>query len=182
MDHHQQPKPPRDLAGYLEAMTRIVFSSGMSWRVVEAKWPGIREAFHDFEPERVARMTGKDVDRLAKDTRVIRNVPKLEATVLNAKEVVAIGKASGGFKGYLRSLGPASDAAAALRKRFRYLGDHGTYYFLWSVGQPVPSREEWGKPSTPKAAATPKSGATRPAAKPAAKRTATARKKSTSRL
>lgn len=150
MDHHQHPKPPRELAGYLEAMTRIVFSSGMSWRVVEAKWPGIREAFSDFQPERVARMTAKDVDRLAKDTRVIRNVPKLEATVLNAKEVVAIGKAPGGFKGYLRSLGPAPDAAAALKKRFRYLGDHGSYYFLWSVGEKVPAWDEAGNPPTAK--------------------------------
>lgn len=177
MDHHQQPKPPLDLAGYLEAMTRIVFSSGMSWRVVEAKWPGIREAFSDFEPERVARMTAKDVDRLAKDTRVIRNVPKLEATVLNAKEVVAIGKAPGGFNGYLRSLGPAADAAGALRKRFRYLGDHGSYYFLWSVGQEVPAWNEWGRPSTAKPAAVAKSRATRPAAK----RTATAGKKAARR-
>jgi 3-methyladenine DNA glycosylase Tag len=177
MDHHQQPKPPRDLAGYLEAMTRIVFSSGMSWRVVEAKWPGIRKAFSDFEPERVARMTPKDVDRLAKDARVIRNVPKLEATVLNAKEVVAIGRAPGGFKGYLRALGPAPEAAAALRKRFRYLGDHGTYYFLWSVGQPVPSWEEWGTSRSTKPAAAPKSRATRPAAK----RRASAVRKSASR-
>jgi len=142
---HEQPKPPRDLAGYLEAMTRIVFSSGISWRVVEAKWPGIRDAFSDFQPERVARMTARDVDRLAKDTRVIRNLPKLEATVLNAKEVVAIGKAPGGFRGYLRSLGPAPVAAAALKKRFRYLGDHGTYYFLWSVGEKVPAWDEWEK-------------------------------------
>jgi 3-methyladenine DNA glycosylase Tag len=158
MDHHQQPKAPRDLAGYLEAMTRVVFSSGISWRVVEAKWPGIRSAFLDFEPDRVARMTARDVDRLAKDTRVIRNVPKLEATVLNAKEVVAIGKAPGGFKGYIRSLGAAPEAAAALKKRFRYLGDHGTYYFLWSVGEQVPAWDEWGTPSTsrPKVAASSK--------------------------
>src|SRR2546425_3307803 len=166
MDHHQQPKPPRDLAGYLEAMTRIVFSSGMSWRVVEAKWPGIREAFSDFQPERVARMTARDVDRLAKDTRVIRNVPKLEATVLNAKEVVAIGKAPGGFKGYLRSLGPAPDAAAALKKRFRYLGDHGTYYFLWSVGEKVPAWDGWGQTRGDK----PASRSAAPRTKPASRR------------
>jgi 3-methyladenine DNA glycosylase Tag len=173
VDHHQKPKPPRDLAGYLEAMTRIVFSSGMSWRVVEAKWPGIREAFSDFQPERVARMTAKDVDRLAKDTRVIRNVPKLEATVLNAKEVVAIGKSPGGFKGYLRSLGPAPDAAAALRKRFRYLGDHGSYYFLWSVGETAPDWDELARPSTARPAVAPKSKPTRSAPK----RSATATRK-----
>lgn len=176
MDHHQQPKPPRTLAGYLEAMTRIVFSSGMSLRVVEAKWPGIRAAFLDFQPERVARMTARDVDRLAKDTRVIRNVPKLEATVLNAKEVVAIGKAPGGFKSYLRSLGPAPDAATALKKRFRYLGDHGTYYFLWSVGENVPAWDEWGR-----AATRPATVARSKASKPAPKRSRAIGRKSTSR-
>jgi hypothetical protein len=164
MDHHQQHKPPRTLAGYLEAMTRIVFSSGMSWRVVEAKWPGIRDAFSDFEPGRVARMTARDIDRLAKDTRVIRNVPKLEATVLNAKEVVAIGKAPGGFKGYLRSLGPAPEAAAALKKRFRYLGDHGTYYFLWSVGENVPAWDESGTAGATRRATAAKSKAAKPVA------------------
>jgi 3-methyladenine DNA glycosylase Tag len=144
MDHHQQPKPPRQLSGYLESMTRVVFSSGLNWRVVEAKWPSIREAFLDFEPERVARMSARDIDRLAGDSRVIRNAPKIEATVLNAKEVVAIGKTPDRFRAYLRSLGPASEASAALRKRFRYLGDHGTYYFLWSVGEKVPPWDEWG--------------------------------------
>ena len=155
MDHHKQPKPPRQLAGYLESMTRVVFSSGLNWRVVEAKWPAIREAFLDFEPERVARMSARDVDRLAGDSRVIRNVPKIEATVLNAKEVVAIGKTPDRFRAYLRSLGPPTQATAALRKRFRYLGDHGTYYFLWSVGEKVPPWDEWSsRPSKPPARTT----------------------------
>ena len=143
MAHDERPKAPRDPSGYLESMTRIVFSSGMSWRVVDAKWPGIKAAFKDFVPERVASMTPRDVDRLAKDTSVIRNVPKLEATVANAKEVVSIAKQPGGMRRYLKSLGSASEAAAALKKRFRYLGDHGSYYFLWSVGEDVPPRDEW---------------------------------------
>ena len=165
MDHHQQPKPPRQLSGYLESMTRVVFSSGLNWRVVEAKWPSIREAFRDFDPERVARMTARDIDRLAGDSRVIRNVPKIEATVLNAKEVVAIGKTPDRFRAYLRSLGPASEATAVLRKRFRYLGDHGTYYFLWSVGEKVPPWDEWrSRPS--KAAARTKAKSRKPSAKP----------------
>jgi 3-methyladenine DNA glycosylase Tag len=170
MDHHEQPKAPRDPSGYLESMTRIVFSSGMSWRVVEAKWPGIRAAFKDFVPERVARMTPRDVDRLAKDTRVIRNVPKLEATVANAKEVVAIAKQPGGIRRYLKSLGSASEAAAALRKRFRYLGDHGSYYFLWSVGEDVPPWNEWSgtSSSTRTAAKVRPAKAARASAKPKA--------------
>jgi 3-methyladenine DNA glycosylase Tag len=34
----------------------------MSWRVVEAKWPGITEAFKEFDAEAVAQFTESDVD------------------------------------------------------------------------------------------------------------------------
>lgn len=30
-----------------------------------------------------------------------------------------------------------------LRKQFKFLGEYGTYYFLWVVGEDVPSYEEW---------------------------------------
>jgi 3-methyladenine DNA glycosylase Tag len=150
---HKQPAPPRNLTGYFEALTRIVFQSGMSWRVVEAKWPGIRAAFRELDPERVARMTPRDIDRLSKDPRVIRNVAKIEATVLNAKEMVALDKAPGGFKKYLRSLDGLEEAGPELRKRFKFLGDHGSYYFLWSVGEKVPSWEDWNRAPRRKPAA-----------------------------
>jgi 3-methyladenine DNA glycosylase Tag len=46
--------PPRrrqkDLSGYLEALSRPVFQAGISWRVIDNKWDGIREAFHGFDP------------------------------------------------------------------------------------------------------------------------------------
>jgi len=148
--HYSQPKPPSSLSGYFEALTRIVFQSGMNWRVIDAKWPGIRAGFRDLDPRRVARMTARDIDRLAKDARVIRNVPKIEATVMNAREMVALDKAPGGFKGYVRSLGSFEEAAPTLRKRFRFLGDHGSYYFLWSVGEKVPSWQEWSGARGPK--------------------------------
>ena len=38
---------PQVLGDYLDAMSKSVFQSGMSWRVVKAKWPGTREAFHN---------------------------------------------------------------------------------------------------------------------------------------
>jgi 3-methyladenine DNA glycosylase Tag len=138
MIEHHEPHVPRNLAGYLEAMTRIVFQSGMTWRVVQAKWPGIERAFHGFDPKRVAAMTPREIDRVMKDPDVIRSRPKIEAVVHNAKELVAIGQQRGGFRSYMRSLGAFDEAAPVLRKRFRYLGDHGTYYFLWQVGESVP--------------------------------------------
>ena len=43
--HEWHPTKPTSPAGYLEAMTRVIMAAGISWKVVEAKWNGIREAF-----------------------------------------------------------------------------------------------------------------------------------------
>jgi len=39
--------------------------------------------------------------------------------------------------------GGFDDTTAALHKQFRFLGVSGTYFFLWSVGEKVPSWEQW---------------------------------------
>ena len=51
----------------------------------------------------------------------------------------------GGFRDYLRSHGDFDATAADLRKRFRFLGEFGTYYFLYVVGEEVPPHEEWAR-------------------------------------
>ena len=43
--HAPERIEPAGLADYLEVMSKSVFQPGMSWKVVAAKWPGIREAF-----------------------------------------------------------------------------------------------------------------------------------------
>ena len=78
---------PGSLADYLEVMSKSVFQAGMSWRVVEAKWPEIRQAFRGFDPAVVADLTEKDLDELTNDQRVIRNRRKLEAIVVNARRI-----------------------------------------------------------------------------------------------
>jgi 3-methyladenine DNA glycosylase Tag len=128
---------------YLEVITKAVFQSGMSWDVVEAKWPGFREAFHGFDAERVAALTPDDVERLATDTRIIRNRRKIEATVDNAQAVVALDEdTSGGFGAWLASRGGFEETLDAVREHFRFLGDFGTYYMLYVVKVPVPPYEE----------------------------------------
>src|SRR5712692_7733162 len=89
---------PRRLGDYLEVMTKAVFQSGISWKVVDAKWPGFREVFGDFDPERLADLSPDDVDRIAQDRRVIRNRRKIEATVQNAATMLALDREFGGFK------------------------------------------------------------------------------------
>jgi DNA-3-methyladenine glycosylase I len=134
---------PKTLADYFEVLTKAVFQSGISWRVVEAKWDGLREALENLDPERVAALGLPDVDRLMEDARLIRNRRKLEATVDNATEMLALAEEFGDFKRYLRSHGGFEETAADLKRRFRFLGDLGAYYFLHVVGEEVPPHEEW---------------------------------------
>ncbi len=134
---------PRGPADYLEVISRIAFEAGLSWRVVDAKWDHIRRAFHAFEPERVARMTPRAVDKLLADDRVIRSRSKIEATIANAETLLDLAEEHRGFKRYLRSHADFESTVKDLRKRFKFLGDHGAYRFLWIVGEPVPSYEEW---------------------------------------
>jgi DNA-3-methyladenine glycosylase I len=134
---------PKRLGDYLEVMTKAVFQSGMSWAVVNAKWPGFQKAFRDFDAEWVADLSPDDVDRIAQDAAIIRNRRKIQATVENARVMLALEKEFGGFKKYLRSQGDFEATAADLKREFRYMGDFGAFYFLYVVGEEVPSYDEW---------------------------------------
>lgn len=133
-----------DLDGYLEHLSKGVFQAGISWRVVDAKWPTIKKAFHGFKVERVARMTEREVDALTKDERVIRSRPKIAAIVHNAQELLAVERAEG-FKKHLRSFPEYEALATDLKKRFKFVGDSGVYHFLWTVRHPVPDWQDWSE-------------------------------------
>lgn len=131
------------LGDYLDVMSRVVFQSGMSWKVVEAKWPGTTEAFHHWDVERVAHMTADEVDRLCEDPRVIRNRRKLQAVVTNADRMLSLDEEHGGFRKYLRSHADYWAAAKAIRRDFKFVGDMGAFYFMYVVGEDVPAYEDW---------------------------------------
>ena len=134
---------PQGLADYLEILTKVVFQSGISWRVVEAKWPDIKAALHNFDPATLADLTPDELDALAQDRRVIRNRRKLQAISSNANQMMDLEEAHGGFQKYLRSHGTFEATAADLRKKFKFVGEHGAYYFLHVVGEQVPDYETW---------------------------------------
>src|SRR4029450_7707024 len=140
---------PKGLADYLEVLSKAVFQSGMSWRVVEAKWDGTREAFRGFDPHKVANLTPKQIDALAEDTRIIRNRRKIEATAENAETMLALDDQFGGVKKYLRSFEDFEGLSAGLVKRFKSLAAAGSYYSLHVVGEPVPPHEQWMKSHRP---------------------------------
>src|SRR5256712_3574910 len=129
---------PKRLNDYLEVMSKAVFQAGMSWRVIEAKWPGFREAFFDFDPERIAHLSPRQIDALVADTRIVRNRRKIEAMVDNAATMLELDAEHGSFRKYLRSHDGFAETAPDLKKRFKFMGDLGPYYFLHLVGEEVP--------------------------------------------
>ena len=134
----------KTLDDYLEHLSKGVFQAGISWRVVDAKWSTIKPAFRGFQVERVARMGDREIDTLASDPRVIRSRPKIAAVVHNARAILDLERA-GGFRKHLRSFDDYEELATDLKKRFKFVGDSGTYHFLWTVSHPVPDWHEWAK-------------------------------------
>jgi 3-methyladenine DNA glycosylase Tag len=132
---------PGSLAGYLELMSKVIFTSGINWKVVEAKWEGIRDAFAGFDIKKVADLTPADVDRLAQDTRLIRNRKKIEAIIDNANTLLELDKAPGGFAARLASLGDYQAQVDDLKRNFRFMGPSSSYIFLAMVGEPVPKSD-----------------------------------------
>jgi 3-methyladenine DNA glycosylase Tag len=134
---------PQKLGDYLEVMSKAVFQSGISWAVIDKKWPTIREAFREFEPLAVASLTEAELESLSKDTRVIRNRRKLEAIVDNARQMVELDEGHRGFRNYLRSHGGFEGTVTDIRKRFHFMGETGCYYFLYVVQEEVPDWGDW---------------------------------------
>jgi 8-hydroxy-5-deazaflavin:NADPH oxidoreductase len=128
---------PDDPAFFLEHLTRSVFEAGISWRVVEGKWDGIRGAFHGFDPVQVAAMPPAEIAAIEDDSRVIRNKAKIRATVENARQVLAILDSYGSIRGYLASFPDPGAAAADMRRRFKFLGDRGVWRLLTSASRDI---------------------------------------------
>lgn len=143
---------PKTLGDYLDVMSKSVFQSGMSWKVVEAKWDTTREAFHDFDIERVASMSEAEIDALAQDTRVIRNRRKLNAIVSNAARILELDAEHDGFRHYLQLQEDFDARVKMLKKDFKFLGDTGSYVMLYAIGEPVPDHEDWMKSQEPRRA------------------------------
>jgi 3-methyladenine DNA glycosylase Tag len=136
--------PPRQVPesddGYLEQMTKAIFQAGFSWKVVNDKWPAFRKAFEDFSVERVAALSPEQVDLLLQDESIIRNRRKVQATVWNARKILALRAEHGSMNAFLRSMDGKGypEVSRALQAGFEHLGRTGAYVFLWCVGEEVP--------------------------------------------
>ena len=85
------------------------FQSGLSWRTILAKRENFRAAFHNFDFDRMARYTGRDVDRLLGDAGIVRHRGKIEAVIHNARQARESIKREGSLAAYFWRFEPAPD-------------------------------------------------------------------------
>ncbi len=127
------------------------FQSGLSWRTILAKRDNFRAAFHQFDFDRIARFTERDVERLVKDEGIIRHRGKIESVITNAKRAKELVKQEGSLAAYLWRYEPdpeslakpqsASTSAASialskdLKKRgWSFVGPTTMYAFMQAMG------------------------------------------------
>ena len=139
-----------DESALFEALTLGVFEVGLSWSIVFGKREAFRKAFRGFDVARVAAMTERDVDRLVQDASIIRNRAKIQATVDNARAMLAGSPSLAALaKSYevTRKRAPRSSAglptstpkAEAFAKQlksqgYRFVGPTSVYAFMQNVG------------------------------------------------
>lgn len=95
---------------WLSAMAQWIFRAGISWQVVEAKWPGIEEAFGGFQIGPLSMMDDDRLDALLADRRVIR----AGAKILAIRDNAAFLRQVGGFGGRVADW-PVEDFAGLIQ-------------------------------------------------------------------
>lgn len=129
--------------------------AGLSWETILVKRDRYREVFFRFDPERVAKMTARDVARLMRDPGIVRNRAKIESTIGNARAFLKVRDEFGTFDRYIwgfvggkpivnkwkrRSQLPGETPVSQtmskdLKKRgFRFVGPTICYAFMQAVG------------------------------------------------
>src|ERR1700742_619663 len=99
-------KPMHDDKKLFEFLVLESAQAGLSWITILRRREGYRNAFADFDVEKVAAFTDADVERLMQDASIIRNRGKITSAISNAKLFIEVQKEFGSFDKYLYSFMP----------------------------------------------------------------------------
>ena len=90
--------PEYDPRALYEKLVLDGFQAGLSWITILRKRENFRKAFHEFDPEKIARYGKRDVERLLKNEGIIRSRAKIESAIRGARLWLEIEeKEPGGF-------------------------------------------------------------------------------------
>ena len=84
----------------------------------------------------MAAFTNHDVERLLKDTSIIRNRKKIEAVIYNAQQIIAMRTSHGGFARWIdvHHPLPIEEWVKLFKKTFKFTGGAIVNEFLISIG------------------------------------------------
>ena len=128
--------------------------AGLSWSTILNKREHYREAFDNFDPERVAEYGNKKIRTLLGNSGIVRNRLKITSAVQNAKAFLRVQREFGSFDRYiwqfvdgktkvnpwkLRKLPATSAESDAMskdlkRRGFNFVGSTICYAFMQAVG------------------------------------------------
>ena|SRR5712691_9011063 len=95
--------PLHDDRRLFELLTLEGAQAGLSWSTILRRRENYRRAFDEFNPEKIARYTARDVRRLMGDHGIIRNRLKILSVITNAKRFLEVKKEFGSFDEYVWS-------------------------------------------------------------------------------
>lgn len=128
--------------------------AGLSWITILKKQKNYERAFYQFEPEKIASMTDKDVERLMQDSGIVRNRLKIQSIITNAQAYLNIASTmafsdyiwqftnhktiTNGWRDY-RDAPVSTDASKAMSKSlkkdgFKFVGETICYAFMQAAG------------------------------------------------
>lgn len=121
-----------------EVMSLQVFQAGLSWRMILNKRDGFRLAFGNWSIKTVASLGASDVEVLLNDPGIIRNRLKIQATIENARAILAIQAEHGGFCNWFYNFLEGTEYPAlqkTLRRTFKFMGPEVSRMWLMASGR-----------------------------------------------
>ena len=121
-----------------EVMSMQVFQAGLTWRLILNKRDGFRSAFGDWSISIVAGFGPAEVKALRNDSRIIRNRLKIQATVENARTVLALQNEHGSFCNWFYNVLEGTeypDLQKTLRSTFKFMGPELSRMWLMASGR-----------------------------------------------
>lgn len=122
---------------YLAEMAACVFRAGFVWRIITLKWEGFETVFNNFLPIWVASRSPEEIEDMASDARIVRNLTKVKSVQENALFILDIQREHGGFGKFLAEW-PEENIVGLwtyLKKHGNRLGGNSGQYFLRFMGK-----------------------------------------------
>lgn len=95
--------PVHDDRKHFEFLILEGAQAGLSWLTILRRRENYREAYNNFDPEKVAKYDEGKVEELISNAGIIRNRKKIESSINNAKKFLEVQKEFGSFDNYIWS-------------------------------------------------------------------------------